>query len=127
MRELISYSIIADEISLLKPLILKESENNRYSVNLDSGSEMAFAFSVYILFTHLLNESSFSSFSKEIIFYNRYYWFQKFVKLDETESGYDPALNQQIVKLLEEIEIQGLKVDWKIIQDISDLVEKESP
>ena len=52
-----------------------------------------------------------------ILFYNRYYWYRRFVKERSAARGYDAGLEQYAVKLLEAAPDD---VDWSAIQAIED-------
>jgi hypothetical protein len=98
------------------------------SINMDIMLDQVFGYSlkVYILLTYLLPLIKLNGdFSKEDIFYNRYLWFARFTKLKEKQEGYDPGINQQSVQLLEEVDYNDLKIDWNIIQKISDELDME--
>lgn len=57
------------------------------------------------------------------LFYNRYYWFFLFSQLRQIKRGIDPGLDQQALMLLEGAPGD---VDWNVVQEIHDLVEKEA-
>jgi hypothetical protein len=50
---------------------------------------------------------------RERLFYNRYYWFLRFISLWQAAHGYDAGLEQQAFRILEEAEFS---VDWDVIQ-----------
>lgn len=80
----------------------------------------------YILLTFLLPNINFEeNLSIEDIFYNRYYWFIRFCRLKEERDGYDPGLNQQEIRLIEEVEQKDINIDWNVIQEISDCIDSE--
>jgi hypothetical protein len=49
------------------------------------------------------------------LFYNRYYWFKRFVKQRESEHGFDAGLEQQAFKLLE---AAPADIDWSMVEAI---------
>ena len=71
--------------------------------------------------TSLLAEAGFHLTEQQIL-YNRYYWIQKFSKLYGLTHGYDAGVEQQVFKVLESADCD---VNWNVIQQLADLVEKE--
>ncbi len=49
-------------------------------------------------------------------FYNRYFWFKRFAALQQKRNGPDAALEQQVFKLLEEVERLDVDPDWALIE-----------
>ena len=49
----------------------------------------------------------------EVAFYNRYFWFKRFVTLKAARDGYDAGLEQQLFSLLEQ---PGGDVDWSQVE-----------
>src|SRR5947208_683299 len=50
------------------------------------------------------------------LFYNRYYWFVRFVALRQAADGYDAGLEQQAFKMLEEADREvDWEVDWELL------------
>lgn len=99
-----------------------------HSINVDLMSDTLYGYSlkVYILLTYMLPLLELDkSFSNEDIFYNRYLWFSRFAKQKEKLEGYDVGINQQSVRLLEEVDYDNLEIDWDIIQKISDQLDLE--
>ena len=76
---------------------------------------------------YLTNFVIFEKFSDKLLnyspitkFYNKYYWFQKYVNRNHKLNGFDAGLEQQSFKLLDEAEhIKG--IDWQVIKEISEL------
>ncbi len=98
------------------------------SINIDLIFNQWYGYSlkVYILLTYMLPFIKLDgSFRKEDIFYNRYFWFTRFAKQKEKREGYDAGLNQQSVRLLEEVDFNNLEIDWNTIQKISDELDIE--
>lgn len=56
-------------------------------------------------------------------FYNRYYWFSKFVKLFILRHGPNAGLEQQLFQLLE---YPGFDLDWLLIEKIDNRVDAET-
>lgn len=50
---------------------------------------------------------------REVIFYNQYFWFKRFVALKQTCNGFDAGLEQQLFKLLEQIDFEP---NWDVIK-----------
>jgi hypothetical protein len=82
------------------------------------------AFQRYLLFAQwpsVLTEAGLHL-SKEEVLYNSYYWILKFAKLHALKHGYDAGIEQQVFKVLEQAYCD---VDWSVVEQISNLVEKE--
>jgi hypothetical protein len=95
---------------------------HRYCVDIEDELYGA-AFRHYVLLTHwpsLLCAAS--EMTPEAVFYNRYYWLLKFVKLYICKHGFDAGSEQQVLQLLERADCD---VDWLILQQIEQQVEKE--
>jgi hypothetical protein len=56
------------------------------------------------------------------LFYNRYYWFKRFVKQHEARFGFDAGLEQQAFKLLEGAPED---VDWAVLGHLNARVQGE--
>jgi hypothetical protein len=54
------------------------------------------------------------------LFYNRYYWFKRFVKQRASSRGFDAGLEQQAFKLLE---AAPADVGWSIIEAVDALAQ----
>lgn len=54
-----------------------------------------------------------TSISHEMAFYNRYYWFKRFVVLKQQRDGYDAGLEQQVFHLLEQVDFD---LDWTLME-----------
>jgi hypothetical protein len=59
------------------------------------------------------------------IYYNRYFWFVKFLSVSNQIFGYDASLEQMEFKILEEGE-QFEDIDWGIVEKISNDVKNDS-
>lgn len=55
-------------------------------------------------------------------FYNRYYWFARFVALWQTAHGHDAGLEQQVFQLLEQADFE---VDWNVVQELDARVKQD--
>ncbi len=53
------------------------------------------------------------------IFYNRYYWFLTFVEKYKLKNGDNAGLEQQVFKLLEEVDRIDSNIDWDIIEQLN--------
>jgi hypothetical protein len=99
-----------------------------HSINMDLVLNQLYGYSlkVYILLTYLFPYIKIEEhLSKEDIFYNRYLWFTRFAKQKEKQEGYDAGINQQSVRLLEEVDYDSLEIDWNTIQRISNELDIE--
>ncbi len=57
--------------------------------------------------------------SKEILFYSRYYWFNKFMKMYFSQYGYDSGIEQQAFEILEQIDgCADIVIDLTVIERI---------
>lgn len=57
--------------------------------------------------------------SKEILFYSRYYWFNKFMKKYFSKYGYDAGIEQQAFEILEQINgCEDIVIDLTVIERI---------
>jgi hypothetical protein len=56
-------------------------------------------------------------------FYNRYFWFTRFVTLWQAQHGSDAGLEQQAFKLLEQA---GPDVDWDLVQRLDERARQET-
>jgi hypothetical protein len=93
---------------------------NRYAESLLEEPEVRYPFLYYALFTHwpeLLGELS-----DEERFYNRYYWFLRMSKQQQSKFGYDASLEQQADQLVEYAEIS---LDSELIVDLQKRVTHE--
>lgn len=61
----------------------------------------------------------------EVVFYNKYYWFLKLIRLWQGRHGHDAGMEQQAIKLLESSEQEGLTLDWTVIEYIEHRVGAE--
>ncbi len=59
------------------------------------------------------------------LYYNRYYWYLKFLISYQREIGYDAGLEQQEFKILEDGE-NITNVDWSEIEKISNKIKEDS-
>ena len=124
--KIISPQFLVNEVHRLAREI--QANAIKHSVSIDLILDQCFGYSlkVYILLTYMLPFIKLEGdFSKEDIFYNRYLWFTRFAKLKEKQKGYDAGINQQSVRLLEEIDYNDLEIDWNTIQKISDELDIE--
>lgn len=99
-----------------------------HSISMDLILNQFYGYSlkVYILLTYMLPFIKLDeNFTKEDIFYCRYFWFTRFAKQKEKREGYDAGINQQLVRLLEEVDYNNLQIDWNTIQKISDELDIE--
>ncbi len=60
----------------------------------------------------------------EVILYSKYYWFTQYMKKHNEINGYDAGIEQQKLKLIEELEQRLENVDWDLLQKIDDMMEK---
>ncbi len=124
--KLIDQDFLANEVQRLEKEII--SMALKQSINLDLLLNQIFGHSlkVYLLLTYMMSFIKIEeNINKEDIFYNRYFWFSRFTKLKEKIEGYDPGINQQMVRLLEEVDYNDLEIDWNFIQKISDDLDME--
>jgi hypothetical protein len=49
------------------------------------------------------------------LFYNKYYWFVRFVRLYSSKCGQDAGLEQQAFQMLEQ---ESEQLDWSIVEEI---------
>ncbi len=70
---------------------------------------MAESFLFYLLFTHALLPLDMDAVE---VFYNRYYWFRRFMEGYQTERGLDAGLEQQAFQMLEQAPAD---IDWEMI------------
>lgn len=88
----------------------------------DPSYEMFFRY--YLVFSEdLLRDVGLSPLNPEMLFYNQYYWFKRFVDAYMAKQGFDAGLEQQTFKLLESAP-DG--VDWTMIDSIDARLEEES-
>jgi hypothetical protein len=82
---------------------------------MDSASGEAFRY--YLLFSSgaCLEAADFRDLREDAVFYNRYYWFQRFVKLHTDKHGFDAGLEQQAFQLLE---LAPATTDWSVVEAI---------
>ena len=124
--KLIDDSLIREEIVKFKDDIFLFSKLNSISIELLEDINFGKSLKIYIFLTFLKGKSKMlNDLSLEDIFYNRYRWFLIFSKQKEKIEGNDPGINQQMVKILEEVEYNNYEIDWNNIQNISDDIEKE--
>jgi hypothetical protein len=78
----------------------------------DAGEAPAFRY--YLVFENGASALSvgFAELDAPTLFYNRYYWFKRFVKQHEARYGFDAGLEQQAFKLLESAPED---IDWAVI------------
>lgn len=62
--------------------------------------------------------------NKLSLFYSRYYWLSDFVERYKHLFGEDAGLDQQLFKLLGEAEHADLEIDWSLIEEIEDEINK---
>jgi hypothetical protein len=79
------------------------------------------AFRHYLLLSHW--PSSLGDVSPETLFYNRYYWFLKFIRRYVAEHGPDAGLEQQAFQMLEQAPTD---VDWSVIAEIERQINDET-
>jgi hypothetical protein len=60
--------------------------------------------------------------SQEALFYNKYFWFLKFVRLYSLVLGTDAGLEQQAFQMIKNA---GFNVDWALLEEIEQRVESE--
>ena len=60
----------------------------------------------------------------EVILYSKYYWFTQYMKKHNEINGYDAGIEQQKLKLIEELEQRLENVDLDLLQKIDDMMEK---
>ncbi len=107
--------------SLIRQLI--ERSDRRYSGAADDNLYgPALRYSLLFSDPFALNKLDFSHLSGVDVFYNEYYWFLLFTKLHQAKHGYDAGLEQQAFKLLEKAPPD---VDWKMVEEINNRIEKE--
>ena len=85
---------------------------------LDDASALAFRY--YLLFSDpdSTRAAGFEGMDETALFYNRYYWFKRFIKQRASEHGFDAGLEQQVFQLLE---AAPATVDWSVIEAIDAL------
>jgi len=88
----------------------------RYSAALDDPAGDP-AFRYYLMFSDaaLAHAAGFGHLDAATLFYNRYYWFQRFARAHAAAHGFDAGLEQQAFQLLE---VAPADVDWSIIEAI---------
>src|SRR5690606_15154075 len=96
------------------PIKFPEEPENKYY-----GS--ALKYFLVLLYWPLFHEEK-VAFTDNQIFYNKYYWFLKYLRLREIQRGPDAGLEQQAFKMIEQPEID---VDWMIIEEIHERIQKE--
>lgn len=80
---------------------------------LEGAGEAAFRY--YLLFSDpaCIRAAGLDDIPVTSLFYNRYYWFKRFVNQRATVHGYDAGLEQQAFKLLE---AAPEDVDWSVLE-----------
>jgi hypothetical protein len=75
------------------------------------------AFRHFLLFCHWpsLLAGSFPDLDTATVFYNKYFWFMRFVRLYALAYGPDAGMEQQAFQLLEAAEFE---IDWSVIEEI---------
>jgi len=79
------------------------------------------SFANYVLLTNFPEEFR-DAFTDEDIFWNRYYWFLRFVKLHHWRDGPDAGMDQQAFQL---IEYPPCEVDWLNFERVETQVKKD--
>jgi len=82
------------------------------------------AFMYYLVFSdaRMVQQLGFVDAAPVDVFYNRYYWFLRYIRVSRKRKGYDAGLEQQMFQLLENAECA---FDWEIIHLINGRVEQE--
>ena len=88
----------------------------------DDPAFVALRFSLLFSDKVLVEKVGLGLLTDEQLFYNKYYWFLRFVRLSTARNGYDAGLEQQVFKLLES---PHCTVDWGIVEGITSKVERE--
>ena len=106
--------------------IHESAKLNNFSIEMIEKKDYGIALRAYVYLTYLYEKlEDINKLNDLDLFYNRYIWFLRFSKQKEKIDGYDPGINQQILRLFEEAEYLKLNIDWNIIQKISEDVENE--
>jgi len=123
---IINQQFLINEVQRLENEIKATALDHSINMNLILNQLYGYSLKVYILLTYMLPFIKLDKhFSKEDIFYNRYFWFTRFAKQKENREGYDAGINQQSIRLLEEVDFNNLQIDWSTIQKISDELDIE--
>ena len=124
--KIIEQEYLLNLVNNLDSELNKMALDHSYNIELLHNQIFGYSIKVYILLTFMLSRIKLNDdYSPEDIFYNRYLWFYRFSKLKEKQEGYDPGINQQLIKLLEEIDHDNLNISWQLIQKISDELDEE--
>jgi hypothetical protein len=71
-----------------------------------------------LLFEHWPELVPDASVDPEAAFYNRYFWFKRFAALKQKRDGPDAGLEQQVFKMLDELEQLDFDPDWALLEQL---------
>lgn len=75
----------------------------------------------YLVLTHLIHRLPIKWREDRLVFYNRYFWFVRFLRLYCKKHGQDAGLEQQTFQILE---TSTIEIDWQVIEAIDELTNK---
>lgn len=124
--KIINQQYLINEVQRFENEIKATALNHSINMDLILNQVYGYSLKAFLLLTYMFPYIKLEEyFSKEDIFYNRYLWFTRFARQKEKREGYDAGINQQSVRLLEEVDYNNLEIDWNAIQQISDELDIE--